>query len=66
MNLTQCCIIILCISKCPCHTYIADLAEQAMGWFPLCLGLVVDSKPTELSYDIIVIYTVYITITHRM
>ena len=26
-----------------------DLPEQAMGWFPLGLGLVVEDRPTEFS-----------------
>ena len=25
------------------------LLEQALGWFPLGLGLVIEDKPTELS-----------------
>ena len=26
-----------------------DLPEQALGWFPLRFGLVVEDKPTEFS-----------------
>ena len=26
------------------------MSEQALGWFPLGLGLVVEDEPSELSY----------------